>query len=289
MAVTIVNADARRIPLADGVAQCCVTSPPYFALRSYLPAGHRFKPFEVGLEASVAAYVENIVAVGREVLRVLKADGVFWLNLGDSYAGSGKGGQSAKKRSKNWQPVYPRTERQGGVKPKDLIGIPFRVALALQADGWYLRADCIWHKPNPMPESVADRPTKAHEYVFLLTKSARYFYNAAAVREKAVSKFGRGAIGRGNQSWPTHTTGTRNKIIADGWAGTVKRGAFGRCGQSSRNRSRVRTSPPCRRRWPNVVFSRGRAQATLLLTHSAGQERHSWSPTGSVGTPLELN
>ncbi len=142
-----------------------------------------------GLEPSPEQYVENLVGIFREVRRVLRDDGTLWLNIGDSYAtGAGQGqvpgggGQGArwKRETGHWQPNRLKIR---GLKPKDLIGIPWRVAFALQADGWWLRSDIIWHKPNPMPESVMDRPTRSHEYLFLLSKSARYFYDADAIRE----------------------------------------------------------------------------------------------------------
>ena len=165
--------------LADGSARCCVTSPPYWGLRDYGHAG------QLGLEATPEAYVAKMVGVFREVRRVLSDDGTLWLNLGDSYASSG--GERAYGSSDGDVGRGPGTRRHdvpaSGLKPKDLVGIPWRVAFALQADGWYLRSDIIWHKPNPMPESVTDRPTKAHEYLFLLTKSARYYYDAAAIAE----------------------------------------------------------------------------------------------------------
>jgi len=141
---------------------------------------------QIGLEQTPDDYVNELVEVFREVRRVLSYDGTLWLNLGDSYAGSGKGGQSAEKRSEGWQPEYANKGATYGMKPKDLMGIPWRVAFALQADGWYLRSDIIWHKPNPMPESVTDRPTKAHEYLFLLTKSPRYYYDHEAIKEPAL-------------------------------------------------------------------------------------------------------
>jgi len=140
----------------------------------------------LGLEPTPELYVEHMVDVFREVRRVLRKDGTLWLNLGDSYAGGGQGGggsfgheRPGWRRDRAVVPIHART----GLKPKDLVGIPWRVAFALQADGWYLRSDIIWHKPNPMPESVTDRPTKAHEYVFLMTKSERYYYDADAIRE----------------------------------------------------------------------------------------------------------
>lgn len=143
---------------------------------------------QIGLEPTPEAYVADLVEVFREVKRVLRNDGVLWLNLGDSYAGSGKGGQSEEKRSENWQPTYANKGNVPvGLKPKDLVGIPWMVAFALRSDGWYLRSDIIWNKPNPMPESVTDRCTKSHEYIFMLTKSERYYYDAEAIKEAATS------------------------------------------------------------------------------------------------------
>lgn len=142
---------------------------------------------QIGLEASPELYVAKLVEVFRQVKRVLRDDGTVWLNLGDSYANDTKwGGTTGGKHAGglHGEPIG-RGKRDTGLKAKDLIGIPWRVAFALQADGWYLRSDIIWHKPNPMPESVTDRPTKAHEYIFLLTKSARYFYDAEAIKEPA--------------------------------------------------------------------------------------------------------
>src|SRR5512146_1399637 len=141
-----------------------------------------------------------MVDVFRECWRILRDDGTLWLNIGDSYAGSGgAGGDYAEGGLKEGQPGFEGTRRQmrkSNLKPKDLIGVPWMLAFALRADGWYLRSEIIWHKPNPMPESVTDRPTKAHEYVFLLTKSARYFYDADAVRrphaESTIKAFGNG-------------------------------------------------------------------------------------------------
>jgi DNA modification methylase len=140
---------------------------------------------QIGLEATPEAFIEKMVTVFREVRRVLRDDGTCWLNIGDSYNGSGgAGGDYGEGGLKEGQPRYPGRHIGGDLKPKDLIGVPWMLAFALRADGWYLRSDIIWSKPNPMPESVTDRPSKAHEYIFLLTKSARYFYDAEAVREK---------------------------------------------------------------------------------------------------------
>jgi DNA modification methylase len=161
--------------------QCCVTSPPYWGLRDYGVEG------QLGLEKTPEEYVSKMVEVFREVKRVLKKDGTLWLNLGDSYAGSGKGIGSDHGKAVFTDGEIVKTKwNESGLKPKDLVGIPWRVAFALQADGWYLRSDIIWHKPNPMPESVTDRPTKAHEYLFLLSKAERYYYNAGSIAEKSI-------------------------------------------------------------------------------------------------------
>ena len=183
MSARILQGDCREIlkTISDQSVNCCVTSPPYFGLRDYGVAG------QIGLEQTPQEFVDQMVAVFREVRRVLRDDGTLWLNLGDSYANDAKwGGSSGEKNAYCTTGGEGfRSRRSTGLKPKDLIGIPWRVAFALQADGWYLRQDIIWHKPNPMPESVTDRCTKAHEYVFLLTKSARYYYDADAIAEKA--------------------------------------------------------------------------------------------------------
>jgi DNA modification methylase len=160
------------------MAQTCVTSPPYYGLRDYGHAG------QIGLEKTPDAFVARLVDVFREVRRVLRDDGTLWLNLGDSYAAGGNGpGSGSIAAHGNKGSALPGKKAPPGYKPKDLLGIPWMVAFALRADGWWLRQDIIWHKPNPMPESVTDRCTKAHEYVFLLTKSARYFYDADSIRE----------------------------------------------------------------------------------------------------------
>ncbi len=182
--MSLIQADARYLPLKDGCVQCVVTSPPYFGLRNYGHAG------QIGLESSPDAYVTALVAVFRDVRRTLKDDGVCWLNLGDSYnsgtqfnhhsGGLSGGARYSEGARGDWPGHRPMIDR---LKPKDLLGIPWRVAFALRADGWYLRSDIIWSKPNPMPESVTDRPTKAHEYLFLLTKSAKYYYDADAIAE----------------------------------------------------------------------------------------------------------
>jgi DNA modification methylase len=174
--------------------QCVVTSPPYWGLRDYGIAG------QLGLEPSSDGYIEALVGVFREVRRVLRSDGTVWLNMGDSYnayyANQYATGLSAHNQHARQKVDSGAGLRAAGLKPKDLCMVPARLALALQADGWWLRSEIVWSKPNPMPESVTDRPTSAHEKVFLLSKSARYFYDADAVRE-AGKDWSRGGPGTG--------------------------------------------------------------------------------------------
>ena len=182
--------------LPDQSVHCVVTSPPYWGLRDYGKDG------QIGMEDTPEEFVANLVNVFREVWRVLRDDGTLWLNLGDSYAGSGKG-----RNPDGTVHVSAMIAKQGssagtvmgnvkgglvpdGLKPKDLVGIPWRVAFALQAEGWYLRQDIIWHKPNPMPESVTDRCTKSHEYIFLLSKSRQYYFDNEAIKEPVKQDWG---------------------------------------------------------------------------------------------------
>jgi len=206
--LTLYEGDCRAVlpTLPEASVHCVVTSPPYWGLRDYGVEG------QIGLEPTPEAWLATMVEVFREVRRVLRDDGTLWLNLGDSYASppsdhpqryfNGQGATYERGGAPSSHRGQGQTRRISvqNLKPKDLVGQPWRLALALQADGWYLRADIIWHKPNPMPESVTDRPTKAHEYVFLLTKSARYFYDADAVREPSapgtVERFGNGGAPR---------------------------------------------------------------------------------------------
>ena len=178
--------------MSECSVQCCVTSPPYWGLRDYGIEG------QLGLERTPDEYVARMVGVFREVRRVLRDDGTLWLNLGDSYAGGGnyrgvhsEDTLSEKQRSnggaRGVSQLLGAAGKDFGLEPKNLVGIPWRVALALQADGWYLRQDIIWSKPNPMPESVTDRCTKAHEYIFLLTKSASYYYDNEVIKENCVT------------------------------------------------------------------------------------------------------
>lgn len=206
---TIIQGDSREKlkTIKSKSVRCCVTSPPYYGLRDYGVDG------QIGLEQSPEEFVQQMVDVFREVKRILTDDGTLWLNLGDSYAGSGKGFGATDhgKLGEHANDFLPKPNKiSNGLKPKDLIGIPWRVAFALQADGWYLRSDIIWHKPNCMPESVTDRPTKSHEYIFLLSKSERYYYDYESIKEYAVDGDGkppngsRGVIGSQN-------TGNRNR------------------------------------------------------------------------------
>jgi DNA modification methylase len=194
MKTDILNGDCIEMmkTLPDRSVNCCVTSPPYFGLRDY---GHEG---QIGLEETPEAFIQKMVEVFSEVKRVLRDDGTLWLNLGDSYAGSGKGRnadgshQEGGKQGTNKGTVLGslvKTYAQD-CKPKDLIGIPWMVAFALRADGWYLRQDIIWHKPNPMPESVQDRCTKAHEYIFLLSKSSKYYYDIESIKEPVKQDWG---------------------------------------------------------------------------------------------------
>lgn len=188
MTWTIHNGDCLEVlrTLADCSVQCCVTSPPYWGLRDYGVDG------QLGLESTPESYVAKMAEVFREVRRVLRDDGTLWLNLGDTYGGpasNNQGGMSkigGGKKTNNGA-IFKGRLQAPGCRAKDLVGIPWRVAFALQADGWCLRQDIIWHKPNPMPESVRDRCTKAHEYIFLLTKSRNYYFDADAIREPAVT------------------------------------------------------------------------------------------------------
>lgn len=203
--------------LPDQSVHTCVTSPPYFGLRDY---GH---DGQIGLERTPDEFVAKLVAVFREVRRVLRDDGTLWLNLGDSYASYRDGKATPDTtRGDDTGTLVPKGQAKNrmastfagtSVKHKDLIGIPWRVAFALQADGWYLRQDIIWHKPNPMPESVTDRCTKAHEYIFLLSKSERYYFDAEAIKEPSKSKsegIRFGGAKYGDSDDPKHATKSGN-------------------------------------------------------------------------------
>jgi DNA modification methylase len=227
--------------LPDESVHCVVTSPPYWGLRDYGQDG------QIGLEDTPEAYTARMVEVFREVRRVLRDDGTCWLNLGDSYNTSSGFSRAS--------PEYFREGRVGGsadkkaiahdvLKPKDLVGIPWRIAFALQSDGWWLRQDIIWHKPNPMPESVTDRCTKAHEYVFLLTKSARYFYDHSQIMEPA--QYGEQHANK-STSWGTNRKHP-NKANAANYAfagdnSTTSKMADGSYGRNKRSVWTIATKP----------------------------------------------
>lgn len=194
MSVTIIqgNALTELAKLPTETVHCCVTSPPYWGLRDYGVAT------QLGLERTPEEYVEKMVGVFAEVRRVLRDDGTLWLNIGDSYARMQEGNVPQSKNAECQPPTIRGRLPNAGLKAKDLVGIPWRLAFALQAAGWYLRADIIWHKLNPMPESMKDRPTKSHEYIFLLAKQERYYYDAEAIKEP--SEYGSQG---GCSSWQT--------------------------------------------------------------------------------------
>lgn len=229
--LTILQGDCRAVlkTLHDESVQCCVTSPPYWGLRSYLPAGHPLKVLELGSERTPEEFITKMVAVFSEVRRVMRKDGTCWINMGDCYNGSGlSGGTAASDRG---ELVHRGAIGKGvinaGLKAKDLVGMPWRLALALQSDGWWLRSDIIWSKPNPMPESCSDRPTKSHEYIFLLTKSANYYYDAEAIAEPCsqstharVSQNVEAQIGSDRANGGEKTNGNMKAVTRKSWKGS---------------------------------------------------------------------
>lgn len=181
-----------RIPSAS--VQCVVTSPPYWGLRDYGINN------QIGLEPSLHQFLNRLISIFSEIKRVLKDNGVLWLNIGDGYT-SGNRGYRAPDKKNPARAMSVRPDTPEGLKPKDLLGIPWRLALALQDDGWFLRSDIVWHKPNAQPESVADRPTRAHEYLFMFSKSERYFYNQEAIKERGVN----GSLRNRRSVWSINT------------------------------------------------------------------------------------
>jgi DNA modification methylase len=219
--------------LPDGSVQTCVTSPPYWGLRDYGVKG------QIGLERTPEAFVSALVFTFREVRRVLADDGTAWVNLGDSYVSNGRYesdrsdyvGDLSKYDHRDNRPAA----RAMGLKPKDLCGIPWRVAFALQDDGWYLRSDIIWSKPNPMPESVTDRPTKAHEYIFLLSKSARYYYDAGAIGEPIKAE----SLERFASAHDGEADTTKHQVIGGTYSRPVKAILQGQQNNTHRNKRSV--------------------------------------------------
>ena len=212
----IINIDCKLgiSNLPDNSIDCVVTSPPYFGLRDYGISN------QIGLEKTPTLYVEKLLRIFTEVYRVLKKEGTFWLNIGDSYAGSGHGyltefkGKQATNRGTLFLVNKPPTPVPSGLKQKDLIGIPWMLAFALRDAGWYLRQDIIWNKTNPMPESVRDRCTKSHEYIFLLTKSARYYFNHNVILEPAAYDGRKDTVMKGSQKYAENSTGLNQQSFA---------------------------------------------------------------------------
>jgi len=216
--IKIYKGDCRTVManLPEQSVNCCVTSPPYFGLRDY------GNDAQIGLEQTPEDYVAALVDVFRGVRRVLRDDGTVWLNLGDSYVGTGHKGDytDPKYKGRNGQKIEVNNKVKG-LKSKDLIGIPWRVAFALQEDGWYLRQDIIWSKPNPMPESVKDRCTKAHEYIFLLSKSPRYYFDNEAIKEQSKTEpVLRDKMGEGYQA--NYPNGDRFSMGERVWGSELK-------------------------------------------------------------------
>lgn len=189
--------------LPDACVQCVVTSPPYWGLRDYGIQG------QVGLEPTLAGFINKLTGIFREVRRILKPDGVLWLNIGDGYTSGNRGWRAPDKKNPN-RAMSVRPDNPPELKDKDLLGVPWRLAFALQADGWYLRSDIIWHKPNAMPESVKDRPTRAHEYLFMFTRQERYIYRSAEVLEDADD----GGTRNRRTVWSINTSPTNGNHIA---------------------------------------------------------------------------
>jgi DNA modification methylase len=221
----ILNGDALTMlrTLPDCSVQMACTSPPYYGLRSYCDAGSAEKTHEIGLESSPQEYITKMVSVFAEVRRVLRDNGSLWLNIGDSYNAAGRTGHGTREGCKQGTNRASDTGADNcrpsvaNLKEKDLIGIPWMLAFALRADGWYLRSDIIWHKPNPMPESVTDRPTKSHEYLFLLTKSARYYYDNEAIKEplteSSMERYKSGWNGDKKRGWPGEAQNNFDKYM----------------------------------------------------------------------------
>jgi hypothetical protein len=232
----------------------CVTSPPYFGLRDYKCDG------QIGLEKTPDEYIATLVDVFRHVRELLVDDGTLWVNIGDTYATNGGGDQQARRAP-------------GGIKPKDLIGIPWMLAFALRADGWYLRQDIIWHKPNPMPESVRDRCTKAHEYVFLLSKGPRYFFDSDAIKEPSAG-------------WPVGGAKTRGKTgyaSASGAGKSPQRDSYGGLGGDGETRNRRSVWTVATRPYKGAHFAKmhgrirsGARRMARCWIRSAGQALRPW-------------
>lgn len=192
--------------------QCCVTSPPYFGLRSYIDPQNSLKEKEIGTEKTPSAYIAHLVEIFGEIKRLLVDNGTLWVVIGDSYNGSGSTGSLNGIQGTNEGSHKKQRTHVADIKPKDLLGIPWMLAFALRDDGWYLRSDIIWAKSNPMPESVKDRPTRAHEYIFLFSKSKKYYYDNSVIMEDAI--YGKEHAAKGT-SWGTERKHPNKKNVAD--------------------------------------------------------------------------
>ena len=276
--------------LPSETVHCCITSPPYYGLRDYGVDG------QIGLEETPEQYINKLVGVFREVKRVLRRDGTLWVNIGDSYAGSGKGRKGdgthgvvsgLQGTNKGTTVGHLRTTQLfPGIKRKELIGIPWMLAFALRADGWYLRSENIWHKPNPMPESVKDRPTKAHEQIFLLSKSPKYYYDSKAIKEPA-QHYGtsdrrnnkkNGATGLAPHRGFKSETPTPNLVATNAPSG-----------QSRPSGSRALTSPSSRQSCLKPAFSLDRLKVASCLTRFQVRPQPASLPLRMGGLTLALN
>lgn len=268
--------------------QMCVTSPPYYRLRSYLPADHPDKALELGAEETPAVFVARLVEVFREVRNLLADNGTLWIVIGDTYAGTGKSGggwqgrrwyahgaETIGPRGGRWSPPPP------GLKQKDLMGIPWMLAFALRDDGWFLRQDIIWSKPNPMPESVTDRCTRSHEYLFLLTKRRRYYFDHAAIIEPSLDPRGPGNIRQVRLPPGERSSGTNGNLR--GGLHKIERvppGASATSGRSPISHSTARISRPFPRSWSCPAFSPARAKVMSCSTLSWAAARRPPSRSG---------
>lgn len=250
--IMVGDALERLRELPSESVHCCVTSPPYFGLRDYGVKG------QIGMEKTPAEYVAKLVAVFEEVRRVLRKDGTLWLNLGDSYAANSKGsGGATAKQVTNGGSFYKSRKSEHGVKSKDLIGAPWLIAFALRTAGWYLRSDIIWAKANCMPESVTDRPTRSHEFIFLLSKSARYHYDADAIKEPCIydvdgsQTLARKA--RASEDQKSHATTERNGWRAGGFKDAEKAN-----GKHSKQRGHSRRHNGFNERWDQCTGMRNK-------------------------------
>lgn len=260
----------REMP--DESVHCCVTSPPYWGLRDYKIAG------QLGKEKTPEEYVARVVGVFAEVRRVLRPDGTLWFNVGDSYASTGGHSDTHCNDRRGQRNIYTRPEHEyrdfrirgkEGLKPKDLVGVPWMLAFALRADGWYLRQDIIWSKPNPMPESVSDRCTKAHEYIFLLSKSRQYYFNADAIKETVSGT----AHARGDGVNP------KAMKMPDGWdTGAGGHGPFHRNGRE-KGKTRPRQNPSFSAAVNELVDNRNKRSVWTVATEACPEAHFATFPT----------